>query len=704
MAQRDFVTSADWTLESLLAMGPRFRPVSRIAISDPDLDTYLLDYERTDIPMVIEGLEKHPKWPSEMFDIQWFLQHGPQDLQARNVYDRTDVPISLSDFIAKSRSAGPRASPDEYERLYAKDVECPSRWESWLGEGAVIPPLLCPEGPADIMKHLPQPERVENLMCYLGIGDTFTPCHKDLCASSGHNLMCYTEGSASAFWFMTDGAAAPAAAAYFQSLDQELDWENHTISLDELANAPFEVYITEQKVGDFVLVPPRSCHQVVNHGGLTVKMSWSRMTLRGVGVALHHELPIYRRVCRPETYRIKSTIHHTLLHHTAQLENASMSEDTASEDMNSSEVDPLRIALELERLLELFQEIMVDEYHPRPDSLRRIVTTFNHEAHTSGRYEAYTCDFCGSDIFLSFFLCQSCAPPSPLDSMSPGPADGIHICPGCYSEGRTCRCRSMTPVQSWPVEVLVDDYNRAVRALRALGAEEWEELLGLGELHSEEYIGLFEAADAVRRMCTNAKPGDSRCHAIKHGHTKPAAESLNCKRCHHSRCFVHLAGIGIHSSQAVVAHQKSTDHRYWHNLHRSLRDSFVRNKPNILAAEMSGDGFSNLMGHRLAIAATTFPHCQPVDILNTRHGWYDQALPNLSIPSLSIRIPPTHIRPSDDSMDVSPKSPDWNWQSNDLSPDDEEGLSPLSSIDATSDNVTVVQDAQPSLPPPRKGR
>jgi hypothetical protein len=137
--------------------------------------------------------------------------------------------------------------------------------------------------------------RVETLMCYLGIGDTFTPCHKDLCASFGHNLMCYAEVGASAFWFMTESSAAPLMAKHFQSLGQELDLESHTMSIEEFAAAPCDIYITEQKAGDLVLVPPRSCHQVVNHGSLTVKMSWSRMTIRSTQIALHHELPIYRR-------------------------------------------------------------------------------------------------------------------------------------------------------------------------------------------------------------------------------------------------------------------------------------------------------------------------------------------------------------------------------------------------------------------------
>jgi JmjC domain, hydroxylase len=140
-----------------------------------------------------------------------------------------------------------------------------------------------------------QQERVETLMCYLGVGDTFTPCHKDACASSGQNIMCYTENAGSSFWFMTASADATAAAEYMHKLQQELDHESYNISVEELARAPFKVYITEQKLGDMVLVPPRCCHQVVNSGGITIKTSWSRMTINGLSAALHHELLIYRR-------------------------------------------------------------------------------------------------------------------------------------------------------------------------------------------------------------------------------------------------------------------------------------------------------------------------------------------------------------------------------------------------------------------------
>lgn len=136
---------------------------------------------------------------------------------------------------------------------------------------------------------------IETLMCYFGVADTYTPCHKDQCASSGQNLMCYTEKGGSSFWFMTKGSDCAKVSQYLHTLGQELDHEACVLSVSELVKAPFNVYVVEQKLGDLILVPPRSCHQVINSGGMTVKMSWSRMTLPGLTAALHYELPLYRR-------------------------------------------------------------------------------------------------------------------------------------------------------------------------------------------------------------------------------------------------------------------------------------------------------------------------------------------------------------------------------------------------------------------------
>ncbi|EJD02445.1 uncharacterized protein FOMMEDRAFT_88112, partial [Fomitiporia mediterranea MF3/22] len=315
-------TTKGWTPECLVSLGPRMKHVPRFsAVADHKrLNEIIKEYEGKGVPLIIQDWHRTPLWPGDkLFGFDWLFNHGEQMMSVRDCVTRRDKDIPFQEFIEKNRAISEYVSEGESERLYGKDAVCPKEWKDWLLDSA-IPEVLKLGSAEDVLELLPKPERVETLMCYYGIGDTFTAAHKDLCASSGQNLMCSAERDGSAFWFMTQSSDAPRAAAYFQKLGTELDHESHVATPEEFAKAPFTVYVAEQRVGDLVLVPRRSCHQVVNHGGLTAKMSWSRMTIEGLVTAFHHELPIYRRVCRAETYRVRLTVYRALLEYIPQLE------------------------------------------------------------------------------------------------------------------------------------------------------------------------------------------------------------------------------------------------------------------------------------------------------------------------------------------------------------------------------------------------
>ncbi|KAF8163484.1 hypothetical protein B0H34DRAFT_781185 [Crassisporium funariophilum] len=318
-ASTTLISTKGWSLDTLIEKGDNFQQVHRVSAASSSLLETIVEFDKKGIPLVLEGWHKHPNWPHDKFTPEYFASNTTPNINVRNIHDWTDSEMPLLEYIDKSRAISPFVVDGENERLYGKDAECPESWEDWLHNGKAIPPSLVCNGPDDLFRYRPNSAPVETLMCYLGIGDTFTPCHKDLCGSSGQNVMCYTENDGSSFWFMTESASAPLVADYFHSLGQELDHENYVVSIEELSRAPFKVYIVEQKLGDMVLVPPRSCHQVVNYGGITLKTSWSRMTFKGLATAYYHELPLYRRVCRFETYRVKSTIHWALVGQTKEL-------------------------------------------------------------------------------------------------------------------------------------------------------------------------------------------------------------------------------------------------------------------------------------------------------------------------------------------------------------------------------------------------
>ncbi|ETW86063.1 hypothetical protein HETIRDRAFT_438586, partial [Heterobasidion irregulare TC 32-1] len=109
-------------------------------------------------------------------------------------------------------------------------------------------------------------------------------------------------------------------------------------------------------------------------------------------------------------------------------------------------------------------------------------------------------------------------------------------------------------------------------------------------------------------MCGNRRKDPIHQHDIV-----CSLSSLPCKQCHRATCLRHLLSQGIHSSHAIIAVLRDKEHRHWHKGHRLLREAFPSAKKSILDAELSGDACSYIYGHRLALAAITFPKCQPVN-------------------------------------------------------------------------------------------
>jgi hypothetical protein len=78
MQSQNFYEIQDWSLNKLLSKSKRFRPVPRIMASSPDLANALDDYERSGIPLIVEGVHKHGRWHADMFNPTWFCKHGQQ--------------------------------------------------------------------------------------------------------------------------------------------------------------------------------------------------------------------------------------------------------------------------------------------------------------------------------------------------------------------------------------------------------------------------------------------------------------------------------------------------------------------------------------------------------------------------------------------------------------------------------------------------
>ena len=72
-------------------------------------------------------------------------------------------------------------------------------------------------------------------------------------------------------------------------------------------------------------------------------------------------------------------------------------------------------------------------------------------------FDGLTCDFCVGDIFQCYFECEPCG-----SAVANNEFDPITICPGCYVEGRACRCGKMKPMQRASTQSLMNKHNHAV--------------------------------------------------------------------------------------------------------------------------------------------------------------------------------------------------------------------------------------------------
>jgi hypothetical protein len=139
---------------------------------------------------------------------------------------------------------------------------------------------------------------------------------------------------------------------------------------------------------------------------------------------------------------------------------------SSSRDEVQASPDKRRMAYDLLHLVGIFDDILIEEYSKDHDATPRLDFS-TQDGHI-------TCDFCGADIFHSFFECQDCTLSDTLpdgdtitDHKLPS-GDGLVICPPCFVEGRSCGCQRMFPAQRRPFTDLLWDRAKATKMLQYL--------------------------------------------------------------------------------------------------------------------------------------------------------------------------------------------------------------------------------------------
>ena len=375
------------------------------------------------------------------------------------------------------------------QRIYLKDIDCPQIWHDKLQEQ--IPPSVFYlnesigdiGGPGsikepgsgdikglgvaragDLMSCLPPSMRAENMMCYIGHEGTYTPAHREMCASLGQNLMVETSGlkdghgrptkPGSSIWFMTETNDRHMVSEYWlATLGHDIEVESHFAQINAWKAAPFKTYIVDQRVGDFVLIPPLAPHQVWNRGTLTMKVAWNRTTVETLEMALHEALPRARIVCRDEQYKNKAIVYFTMMRYSDLLAQADTQRRWAPNHQARMEIDYSpkirQLQKDFKRLFALYTEILLSEMlAPVSPSEKR------------GQYLPYesfvTCSYCRCNIFNRFLTCTTC-----IVTYENGYEDTYDICMECFAMGRSCSCLSKYKwVEQFPWQELVQKHER----------------------------------------------------------------------------------------------------------------------------------------------------------------------------------------------------------------------------------------------------
>ncbi|KAG9965096.1 hypothetical protein KCU61_g1963, partial [Aureobasidium melanogenum] len=469
----------DFDINGLIESTPNFSFVDRISVDQID-EQGVAAFEKLVLlhviiggkPLVVDGFENRlDPWT---FSAKWLNDNVVES--SRNLTTKESLPLTIGHYLRNMNKLSnqffenTRNYKDKSrQRIYLKDIDCPQVWHDKLRDH--IPPFLFylnestgdiggpganpyTLGPGrrpargiaragDLMSSLPPEMRAENLMCYIGHEGTYTPSHREMCATMGHNIMVEAskdvgedgkpERPGSSIWFMTESKDRNTVSEYWLStLGHDIEVENHFAQVSAWKRAPFNVYVVEQRPGDFILIPPLAPHQVWNRGTRTMKVAWNRTTIETLEMALDEALPKAKIVCRDEQYKTKAIIYYTLMLYSnsfalARSQSDKLPADAARQLMGSPKIKQL--IKDFRRLLGLFLNVLVTEMF-NPDGPQEKCEFLPFDSHV-------TCAYCRCNIFNRFLTCSNCK-----DALGHEEEEPYDVCLDCYAMGRSCGCIS----------------------------------------------------------------------------------------------------------------------------------------------------------------------------------------------------------------------------------------------------------------------
>ncbi|KAF9642839.1 hypothetical protein BDM02DRAFT_3105170, partial [Thelephora ganbajun] len=162
---------------------------------------------------------------------------------------------------------------------------CPPEWVTWLQDSFMVPSCLVPHRGNDAF-----PDGTQNTSMRLFGPEIVTDAlfQDDSCSTITHDLLCVGGEDTGKYWFMTAAEDWLEVTEHLRARNGSNTIRLWSMSLQELSQAPFDVYFYTQKKGDLVILPSRSFSQTV-HRGITASLCWERMTLQGLEMFVYHD-------------------------------------------------------------------------------------------------------------------------------------------------------------------------------------------------------------------------------------------------------------------------------------------------------------------------------------------------------------------------------------------------------------------------------
>lgn len=272
-----------------------------------------------------------------------------------------------------------------------------------------------------------------------------------------------------------------------KGVSPHLDWFN--LGPEDMQKADFPLYVYDQQVGDLVVLPPATAHQIWNPSTLSTKLVWNILHPLSLEVGIRHVQPPFNRLCHPDVARTNLSLACAML--------------SLIQPENQNIPAALPLPPDLPLLSRLFRQMVHDEsIESTPAAPIQLVTL--------GTGVIATCNFCSTAIWNRHVRCKVCT--------------DFDLCLQCYLNGRSCE---HSQSYAWAELVVPEQCNRVLNRAR--------EILGF-QLEPRSPDRCKTLGTAVNDLMRAKTSTTSRlCHLCRIDH--PDWKGRRCDKCTAFFCY-----------------------------------------------------------------------------------------------------------------------------------------------------------------------